>query len=382
MGLRQWAIMAAIGVVMLILYLIEPGQNDRGIKTEPELAFVDPVVSTVSVHLLQDPEKPAELVNSDSTVPEDCQKKNVSEKSPENLEEYKAQVQTLAAELNGSDDAEHLLAAALLGGFGTPGAQLALLNEASRMAPSDALVAWNRLKVCRELNGATCDLREIETNALQVDGDNGAVWMEVAMLRLGEGRHNVAAEAVRRAIAAPRFDNYFIDHAVVIERALAIRGDRSYAERVFMGIGVAAASSVSYYRMTTECEALAGDGGVWLELCDQLGARMSVEENTILDQAIGRAIRKIAAAQSGDEERIEKLTTDYEAFRSFYGGLLNDRSRQYLLENDEILLRQYVENLSTYGELEAQVRLKADAQRLLNDPDYDQCNFVSAWESQ
>lgn len=312
----------------------------------------------------------------------ECPKKPVPEHSPQSVDDLKAQMQALAGDLSHSDDAEHLLAAALLGGFAVPGAPLELLDKASRIVPSNALVAWHRLKICRELAGATCDLEEIETIAVEVDSDNGAVWMQVAMLRFGEDRHNAAADAVRRAIVAPRFDNYFIDNAGVIERALTVLGGRSYAERVFMGIGVAAASMVSYQKITTQCAALAGDGGVWLELCDRLGARMTADGNTLIDQAIGTSLRKIAAQQSGDEAWIEAATANEVSFRDNYQRLLATIGAHHILENDEVVLRQYIENFSTYGELEAQTRLKEEAQRLREDPDYDQCNFVSAWTSQ
>jgi len=134
---------------------------------------------------------------------------------------------------------------------------------------------------------------------------------------------------------------------------------------------------VSFYQITKHCEVVSESDGVWLELCDRLGAKMSADGRILLDQAIGRALQKIAAGRSGDEEWLEAATTDHEGFKAHYQSLIADRTVQALIENDEAQLRQYIENFATYGELEAQRKLQAEARRLRHDPDYDQCNFVS-----
>lgn len=308
-------------------------------------------------------------------VNEDCPPKNSPLVTDESEEEYKARALGLAEVLAESGDADYLLAAALLSQFGESDRPLELLAKASAISPRNRLVAWNRLTLCRDSNVANCDAALVEANAIKADGGNGAVWMEIAMRRLAEERPAAAIEAIRRAIAAPRIESYFVDHAMVLERALASRSDLSYRQRVYQGIGISAALVGSSYGITKHCEAVDEGIGVWLELCDRLGAKMFVDGKTLLDRAIGLALRKIAAGRSGDEAWIEKATADYEAFKTRYRKLMADRKAQALIENDEVLLRQYLENFVTYGELEAQERLRAEALRLQQDPDYDQCNF-------
>lgn len=312
----------------------------------------------------------------------DCPKKSPPVIAEESEKDHKARAIALAELLAQTSDADYLLAAALLSQSSEANAPLELLAKANGIEPGNPLVAWNQLAMCRYRKGATCDINVIEANAIAVDGSNGALWTEIAMLRLAEDKPDAAIAAVRRAIAAPRMDSYFIDHATVLERALAGRSDMSYRERVFQAIGYSAALVVSYYEITKHCRTVDESVGVWIELCNQLGAKMFADGRVILDQAIGRALQKIAAERSGDEGWIRSATAEYERFRTYYRSLMADRSTQALLENDEVVLRQYFENFSTFGELEAQVRLKADAKRLRNDPDYDQCNFISAWESQ
>ena len=325
---------------------------------------------------------PVDSVRAEVEDAEDCPEKPAPYLTGQSEEEFESWFVALADTLAETVDADYLLAAALLSQSLGPDRSLELLVRAAEIAPQNRLVAWNRLTKCPSAQSIRCDRESIEAKAISVDGSNGAVWAELAMRRVGKRRNSEAIAAIRRAIAAPRFDSYFIDHVTVLELALASRNDLSYRQRYFMAMGYSAALAVPSYRITKHCETVAESVGVWVELCDQLGAKMFADGRTLLDQAIGRALQKIAAGRSGDDEWIERSTADYEAFREQYQKLIADRNSQALLENDEVVLRQYVENFATYGELEAQYRLKAEAQRLREDPDYDQCNFVSNWATQ
>lgn len=324
-------------------------------------------------------------VGDDSTFSEsdaDCPKKPAPLIATESEEDHEARAIALSELLAQTHDADYLLAAALLSQRVPGNLPLELLAKAADIEPGNPLVAWNQLAMCRDREDVSCDIEKIAANAIAVDGSNGALWLEIARLRLAENNSDAAVAAVRRAIAAPRLDTYLIDHALVLERAMASRSDLSYRDRVFQGMGYSAALVVSFYQITEHCRTVDESVGVWIELCDQLGAKMFADGRILLDQAIGRALQKIAAERSGDEDWISDATADYERFKTYYRSLLADRGTQALLENDEAVLRQYLDNFSTFGELEAQVRLQIEAQRLRSDPDYEQCNFVSGWPTE
>ena len=291
--------------------------------------------------------------------------------------EREAHIREAATELSKSRDAEGLLAAALLSQLDSLDRPLKLLEEALTIDPDHPLVVWNYLQFCRDRKGANCDLAGVEENAVRVDGSNGAVWMEIAMLRLDEGDQIAAAEAVRRAIVAPRFDGYFIDQVTLIERALSTHGDSSYRDRIIAGMGFGAAMVRSYYGISKYCQEIEASDAAWIELCDQLGAQMLAEGTNLLDQSLGTSLRKIAARQSGNDEQYAKALAREAEFKRPYLSFTASRDAHVLLENDEAALRRYIENFSIYGEGVALTRLRAEAERLKNSPDYDQCNFVS-----
>ena len=281
------------------------------------------------------------------------------------------------AELEKSSHAEHVLAAAMLSQLKSVDGLLQLLEKAAKIDPNNPLIAWNQLQLCREQEGANCDLAKAEANARRVDSSNGAVWLQIAMLRLSEGNEDAAAEAARRAIAGPRFDSYFIDQVILIERALSTHGEGSYVDRIHAGFGFGAAMVTSYNDITTHCDSVGGADATWIDLCDQLGEKMFADSTSLLDRAIGAALRRIAAVQSGNDAEIARATAREAEFREYHQQLASSREATALLTNDEAALRRFVENFSVYGEIEAQERLHADVERLKRSPDYDQCNFVS-----
>lgn len=298
-------------------------------------------------------------------------------------EEREAHEREVEAQLSNSDDAEHLLAAALLSVSAallseseseSPERPFQLLDKAAKIDPDNRLIAWTQLQLCRKEKGVNCDLAKAEANARRVDSSNGAVWMEIAALRLGEGDESAAAEAVRSAIAAPRFDTYFIDYVILIERALSTHGESSYGDRAMAGFGIMPLPS---YGITRHCDASGASDMNWIDLCDQLGVKMFSDSTSLLDRAIGMSLQRIAAEQNGDAAEIARATAREAEFREEYQRLTATREMALLIANDEAALRRFIENFSIYGETEAQKRLHAEVERLKNSPDYDQCNFVS-----
>ena len=104
---------------------------------------------------------------------------------------------------------------------------------------------------------------------------------------------------------------------------------------------------------------------------------MFSDSTSLIDQAIGMSLQRIAAEQNGDAEEIARATAREAEFREEYQRLMSTRESATLIANDEAALRRFIENFSIYGEFEAQKRLHAEVERLKNSPDYDQCNFVS-----
>ena len=205
---------------------------------------------------------------------DDCPHKMTLDEMQAYEKERQAHFKDVGRQLAQSNDADFVLAAALLVQDAPGKVSTELIDRAHRLAPASPLVAWNMLRTCRDEEILDCDMAWVEANAIRADGDNGAVWMEVAMLRLAEGKFDDAATMVRQAIAAPRFDTYFVEHALLIERALSTGGDSSYTERMITGVGYSAALVVSHYGITEFCRTVDEANVDWIDLCYQFGEKM------------------------------------------------------------------------------------------------------------
>lgn len=295
----------------------------------------------------------------------------------EQQEQKMREFEALARQLASTNDAEHVIAAAFLSAGSPPSVVLERLQLAAKLAPNNPIVPWHQLRVCGENADLKCDFDAIRTHALTVDGDNGALLLEFALRKLVNGDVKGAEDLLRRVVVAPRFDNYFIDIAMLIERGLASRGDQSYVERVTSGMGFAATLGLPYGTITKHCSAVADPADEWVSLCFRLGEKMLAHGTSIIDQAIGTGLMKIAVKQSSNPEEARAAGQFEQDFKQYYQGLILDQSVWAVTENDEHVLRQYVENFATHGELLALERLSTEVARLKMLPDYDPCNFVS-----
>lgn len=300
-----------------------------------------------------------------------------SEEKLREFDELQRRIMTRAvAKLSAATDAEHLIAASMLSVQWDSELAANHRQRARNLSPENRILAWHELLLCE---APTCNSTSVEDNAIRAASDNGAVWFVIASNRLARNENRAAVEAVRRAITAPVFDIYFIDQVLMFERAFSASTNWSYPERVFGGFSLAATHIPRFGSLTERCDHADPGSSEWVSLCDQLGATMMRDEQTIIVRSIGKALRRLAAEKNGDLVAAEKYAED--KFRVSATWLAEAEEKQNLLTNDEKVLRDFLENFESYGETEAQDRLSAEVVRLKAATDYDQCNFVRSLDN-
>lgn len=294
------------------------------------------------------------------------------EASPEEKEEMLNSLAVSSASLSATDDPGFLLAAALLNWDAEDRRQI--FERALAANTQDPVALWYQLQNCDEFG---CDRSAVEEAVTTIDESNGMAWLEIGSARIREGKWDEAEAALRRAAMSPRFDTYFIDTAMVVERGLAATTDLDYSDRIVWGIGIAAAVAIpAFGDVSSACQSDENDPLNWVDLCDDLGEQMSDVSRELITSMIGYGYRKAAASRSGDKAAFELLDNQR---RRIYHGMMSDQAAsgaQVLLQNDPSVMQDYVENFLAHGELTAMEMLIKDARRLRSDPDYDQCNFV------
>lgn len=282
--------------------------------------------------------------------------------------------QEAVAILQHSGDTEHALAAALMSPDRKQLQQL--LDRVLLDDPGNRVAHWKNLENCHAL-GSECDRTAVEAALLAVDSANGLAWIDVASARIREERWEEAEQALRRAAVAPRFDSYFIEYALLIERGLAATSEMDYAERMVAGMGYAAATWIpGYGEITRRCSDEADGYRIPADLCFEAGEQMAGNSRELLATLIGKSVQQHAAARLGDEQLARELEREKQEIRD---AVLRDGAfsgAHVLMQNDSAVLQRYVDTFLAHGEIRAIEVAVAEARRLREDPDYDQCNFV------
>ena len=369
-------ILFAAGAVAALLFFVGRG-------TGPELVPHSPVIATLSVPAIregfgivgeeaeQDDGAKSFTAQLFRGLPIDgCEPPARTE--PYSNEQLEALLEESGVTLSRSSEPDFLVAAALLTG-GADERQI-LLQRALDERPGHPVALWHRLLDCQTRD---CDRQAVESAALAGDPANGMVWFLIASDRIKNGQWDAAEQAMRQVAAAPRYSFHFMEYTMLLERGLAATTDLGYAERVVGGVGIAAAIAIpALGDVSRACRSGNNDAMIWVDLCEEVGHRMSASGEELMTIMFGYGLRSSAAKRAGDETRAAMIKREG---NDRVNGLLREQAQsgaQALMMNDPQVLQSYVENFLAHGELEAMNRLIADARRLRADPTYDQCNFV------
>ena len=377
------AVLALAGVAVFVL--LEPDReipdvSDARVNTEPSdvsaaAAPEDPLDdSRVSVG--QPGEITAEILDlMRHGLPIDgCDDSAQSDDRDDSEQDFEQIARSAVELLSESDDPEYLLAAALIDFDRDEQTESPLLARAMAQLPDHPVALWHRLQHCKN---ESCNRGEIARAAVAADPTNGLLWLEIASGHLRAGDSFEAEGALRRAIASSRFDTYFIDYAELIERGLAASTEFDYEERIVFGIGVAAAIAIpSFGDVSRACRSEENDMVVWVPLCEELGKSMHEHSRELISSMMGWGFRKIAAERAGDDALARNVKEQSEQWQEQYIARRFRTGASVLMENDPAVLRQYIDDFRSHGELQAMDRLVETAERLRNDENYDQCNFV------
>lgn len=278
-----------------------------------------------------------------------------------------------AATLAQSRDPEHLLASALLASdYGNKSAFEAM-ERALAEDPDHPLTLFNFLFVCPfHRNESVCRNGGIERQALNVDGGNGAVWVSVAVNRSGKGDAGGALAALRQAHTAPEFNEYWVEHVGLFERAFAAATDLDYRQRVERAFGTAAAMVSNVARLYSICKTRSETSFQWLHACIDYGERLQFDGDTLMSVGAGNRLQQLLYERLGETKKAadaaERANAIGEEFVAAY------RSGAFeLFAHDEELLAEYMHEFSIHGEFAAMDYLRERGERLDRQPGYDPC---------
>ena len=280
-----------------------------------------------------------------------------------------------------SGDAEHHLAAMQLQMAETLSANAAedspQLPEVDHLAralqadPMNPLVLWHAVGACTDPDvHSACTDPNVQANVQSVLGSNGAYWAQVSVQRYASDDSDGALDALRRAAAAPTFDNYFIEHVRMHQRALSLIPDIGPVERALGGYALSMTTLGSNVRGLVPCLSAAEDPS-WFDACAAVANRFASESPTIMQRAMGMEMLARVYDAGGQAEAAElERERAAELTRSFW---IEDEDMIAVLATDERVLSQYLEELEASDEMNAVQFLGEEIERLKQDPTYTPC---------
>ena len=268
------------------------------------------------------------------------------------LAEYNAQREQMLLVLEGSEDVEHLMVAALVSWRDDADGALLLLGEAAARDPDNAMVASQVLDLCLEIGHCSRARPEMEQNLIAADKGNVVAWVQIARSRLKRDDEQGALAAMREAAAAAEVQDYFTQYVMVFERALAASSDLPAHERLASAFGFSAAVFSGAYVISSDCRARAATSAEWADVCIRVGERLENDGRTVLTTAIGIGIQASMYELLEDWREHERTMNRQQAFRDRYQPLIQKSAQAEKLE-DATAFRRYLEIFDTGGELEA-----------------------------
>lgn len=297
------------------------------------------------------------------------------------------QAEAISRRLASAEDARLVLASAMIGGEGRADSDDERMRRALALAPTDPLVLWQAASFCEpaEQTAAYCDDPARIANSTEVLEKNGAYWAIMAGTRYQRNDRDEALRYLERSVTVPKFDTYFAERLVLLERAIAAAGNLPYRLRVVEAMGVLVAQPTPTFGVFNACrtESPVDDG--WLRACTAYANRLARQGETLMAQATGRGMRQMlresalaGAADRSSEEPSERSTRKKVAEELIDGGFLNSKLNELVTQwmlVDDGFTAAYVDALIVQGEGAAFYQASREAVRRGEELGLNPCSY-------
>lgn len=267
---------------------------------------------------------------------------------------------------------EHQLAAIFFTSNTQQVSKLDLLHTFHQKHPTNKLALMELIGLCSdnvEHNACSTDLFD---RASQVDGDNGALWLQIANFHAAKGNKQATLNAINRVNKTNNFDSYYYQYLELFMSASKGTLDVSDNVRAIASIGYHAAMAIHIMDFTKFCTAtdnLANKN----QACLVLGKILEERGKTQLFSAVGLAIQEKIYQAEGNNQLSTKAKARKEAFYDPVELALHNKAGDLMLR-DPKLFQFWLSNAMNYGEDKAINMLITEAISLSKNKNYDPCS--------
>jgi len=278
-----------------------------------------------------------------------------------------------AQHLQQSNSPEKQLAYILFASQTVDEKQLALLLLYNQEFSGNKRVLMDLVGLCSSTPNHKACTDTLLNQASELDGDNGALWLQIANFHAAKGNTPATLKAIEKAVSATRFDDYYYDKLALFMQTSKGALDIDFRERAITGLGYHAATSVWVSDVTEFCLKKESFSDQQNQLCLDLGKAMTTQNNSQIIGAIGLNIQ----SQIYKKEHNEKLHLEVEKQKSTFMQKSENFELYFqaktLMILDEELFNFWLTSVKAQGEVIADEMLIKEAIILSKNPYYQPC---------
>ena len=252
--------------------------------------------------------------------------------------------------------------------------QLELLQSYLKEYPNNKLARMDLIGHCSSnTEHNACDQKLFE-QAAEIDGDNAALWLQIANFYAAKGNKQETINAINMANKASQFNDYYYQHLSLFIDVSKGTLDVSESLKAITGIGILAATQIPIMAITKFCTAIDTLTADENQACLMLGEQMDKKGRNLLYNSVGIAIQsKIYQAEANEElsALVEARKSDlYSPKKS----RLHNRAVNLMIA-DEKLFQYWLSHAVNYGEVKAANMLIEEAISLSKNKHYNPCSI-------
>ena len=295
--------------------------------------------------------------------------------SDENIDEltksFIEDTQELLTRLDKDEDLNSQLTHTLLSNQTEDSDTLKRLTELNRKFPEDKLLSYDLVNICM-ISSDSCD-ENIYQQAINLDGENGALWLSVAIRNIVNHDDQQAIYALNQLASKPVYNEYWGKHvelfASTLESAGASRGLAADTAAISFAAAIPVPAVGALFSFCREKSTSRADIA---EACLNAGARMSEENHTFLTQAFGLALQDNVYEELKDDRNREYIKQK----KSFYDQQFDLYNRATELAwSKKQLAQDWFTVLKNNGEAEAKTYIIDEAIRISSLANFDPCKI-------
>jgi len=275
--------------------------------------------------------------------------------------------------LNNSTTPEHQLAAIFFASDTQQVSKLDLLHTFHQEHPMNKLALMELIGLCSENVDHSACSTDLFNRASQIDGDNGALWLQIANYHAAKGNKQATLNAINKVNKANDFDSYYYQYLDLFMSASKGTLDVSDNLRAIAGLGYHAA--IAFYirdftKFCTSTENLVNDKN---QACLALGKILEERGKTRLFSAVGLAIQEKIYQAEGNNPLSTKAKARKEALYNPAEIALHNKAGDLMLR-DPKLFQFWLRNGMNYGEHKAINMLIIEVISLSKNKNYNPCS--------